>query len=164
MIDHDLSRRKFIQRAGVATSGLALAGRWPSRDALAGALPAGNGRPLSRSSPETGSQRLTVAKLQAWEELGYGMFTHFGMSTFVGDELPEGKAPATTYNPDQLDVDQWIQIARDAGMKYAVLTAKHVAGHCLWPSRHTDYTVAHSGNRTDVIGAFVKACQRRGVS
>ncbi len=110
-----------------------------------------------------GAQRLSIEKLQRWEELGYGMFLHFGMSTFTGQEWSDGKAPASTYDPDRLDVDQWIQIARDAGMKYAVLTTKHVAGHCLWPSRQTDYTVAHSGNTTDVVGAFVKACERRGV-
>ena len=114
-------------------------------------------------SSETGSQRLSVARLQQWEALGYGMFIHFGMSTFVGQEIPDGKAPASTYNPDKLDVDQWLQIARDAGMKYAVLTTKHVAGHCLWPSRQTDYTVATSGNTADVVEAFVKACERRGV-
>jgi alpha-L-fucosidase len=91
------------------------------------------------------------------------MFIHFGMSTFVGNELPDGKAPPSTYRPDKLDADQWIQIARDAGMKYAVLTTKHVAGHCLWPSRYTDYTVANSGNKTDVVAAFVKACERRGI-
>jgi alpha-L-fucosidase len=115
------------------------------------------------SQPEIGAQRLSLAKLQAWEALGYGMFLHFGMSTFVGQELPDGKPPASTYNPDKLDVDQWVQIARDAGMKYVVLTTKHVAGHCLWPSRHTDYTVATSGNQTDVVAALVKACERRGV-
>jgi alpha-L-fucosidase len=115
------------------------------------------------SQPEIGAQRLSLAKLQAWEALGYGMFLHFGMSTFVGQELPDGKPPASTYNPAKLDVDQWVQIARDAGMKYVVLTAKHVAGHCLWPSRHTDYTVATSGNQTDVVAALVKACERRGV-
>ena len=37
-----------------------------------------------------GSQRLSVEQLRAWESLGYGMFIHFGMSTFVGDELPDG--------------------------------------------------------------------------
>ena len=112
---------------------------------------------------EAGAQRLSLAKLKDWERLGYGMFIHFGMSTFVGNELPDGKQPAATYNPEKLDVGQWIGIARDAGMKYAVLTAKHVAGHCLWPSRHTDYTVANSGNQTDVVAAFVKACERSGV-
>jgi alpha-L-fucosidase len=91
------------------------------------------------------------------------MFIHFGMSTYLGQELPDGKAPASTYNPDKLDVDQWISVARDAGMKYAVLTTKHVAGHCLWPSEHTDYTVARSGHTADVVEAFVKACEKRHV-
>jgi len=115
------------------------------------------------TAAEAGAQRLPLAKLQAWEALGYGMFIHFGMSTFVGRELPDGRSPASLYHPERLDVDQWIQVARDAGMKYAVLTAKHVAGHCLWPSRHTDYTVAKSGDTTDVVEAFVKACRRRGL-
>jgi len=122
--------------------------------------------PASGADADTtkqGSQRLRVEQLQAWERLGYGMFIHFGMSTFVANELPDGKAPATTYAPDRLDVDQWVSVARDAGMKYVVLTAKHVAGHCLWPSKHTDYTVAQSGDKTDVIERFVASCKQRGV-
>jgi alpha-L-fucosidase len=110
-----------------------------------------------------GAQRLTVEQLRRWESLGYGVFLHFGMSTYVRNELPDGKALANTYAPDRLDVGQWISVARDAGMKYAVLTAKHVAGHCLWPSKHSDYTVANSTNKTDVIKAFVKACERTGI-
>jgi alpha-L-fucosidase len=104
-----------------------------------------------------------LATLKAWEALRFGMFIHFGMSTYVGAELPSGSDPSSTYAPDQLDVDQWISVARDAGMKYAILTTKHVAGHCLWPSRHTDYHVGTSGNTTDVVGAFVEACQKKGV-
>ena len=159
------SRRRFIQTA--ITGGMAagfLGGPKPSTLGFENsAEPFTAQAPPAATPPETGGQRLSVAKLRAWEALGYGMFIHFGMSTFVGQELPDGKVPASTYNPDRLDVDQWIQVARDAGMKYAVLTAKHVAGHCLWPSRHTNYSVAESGNQTDVVGAFVKACERRGV-
>ena len=110
-----------------------------------------------------GSQRLSVDRLQQWEALGYGMFIHFGMSTFVGEELPAGGFPASLYAPDKLDVYQWVQVARDAGMRYAVLCAKHVAGHCLWPSKHTDYHVGNSGNRTDVVEAFVEACAKHGI-
>ncbi len=91
------------------------------------------------------------------------MFINYGMSTFVGQELPDGSSPAAVYAPDRLDVDQWVSVARDAGMRYAILTTKHVAGHCLWPSRHTTYTVAHSTDRTDVCGSFVEACQRYGL-
>jgi alpha-L-fucosidase len=114
-------------------------------------------------SHRRGDQRLRLEKLRAWEMLQYGMFIHFGMSTFDGVETSKGDTPSTAYAPDQLDVGQWIAVARDAGMKYAVLTTKHVAGHCLWPSRHTDYHVGTSGNTTDVVEAFVKACERCGV-
>lgn len=115
------------------------------------------------SAPKRGSQRLTVDQLQKWEQLVYGMFIHYGMSTFVTNELPDGKAPAVTYAPSKLDVSQWVSVARDAGMKYAVLTTKHVAGHCLWPSKHTDYTVAQSTDKTDVVEKFVEACRKCGV-
>jgi alpha-L-fucosidase len=133
--------------------------------AAAVALPprAAAAAPEAPADGRRGAQRLSLERLRAWEALGYGMFIHFGMSTFDGNELSDGRAPATLYAPSALDVDQWVSVARDAGMKYAVLTAKHVAGHCLWPSRHTRYTVAHSGDRTDVCERFVDACRRRGV-
>ncbi len=114
-------------------------------------------------NPPQGAQRLSLDALRKWESLQYGMFIHFGMSTYDGDEISEGDKPSSLYAPDKLDVDQWVSVARDAGMKYAVLTAKHVAGHCLWPSALTDYDVETSGNKTDVVDAFVRACERRGL-
>jgi alpha-L-fucosidase len=127
--------------------------------AVVGALQAG---PVG-GADESGSQRLPMRALLAWEKLGYGMFIHFGMSTYDGDELSAGDKPSTYYDPTGLDVDQWVSVARDAGMKYAVLTTKHVAGHCLWPTRLNDYHVGTSGNKTDVVAAFVKACEGRGI-
>lgn len=153
MLHSGITRRSFL--ASAATSGL-----------TACALPAfsaANALGAPVESAEPGSQRLSLEQLQKWESLQYGMFIHFGMSTFVQSELPDGKAPATAYAPDRLDVDQWVSVARDAGMKYIVLTTKHVAGHCLWPSKHTDYTVANSTNKTNVVEEFCKACEKRGV-
>jgi len=85
------------------------------------------------------------------------------MSTFVGKELPTGKDPLETYAPTALDVSQRVSVARDAGMKYAILTAKHVAGHCLWPTKLTDYSVVNSPDKTDVVEKFVSACRDKGV-
>lgn len=109
------------------------------------------------------NQRLSEKKLKEWQNLQYGMFIHFGMSTFVGEELPDGKTPIDTYAPSNLDVAQWVQVAKDAGMKYAVLTAKHVSGHCLWPSEYTEYDVASNKDNTDVVGEFVKECRKQGI-
>lgn len=85
-----------------------------------------------------------------------GMFVHFGMSTYIGEECPDGQAAKELFAPTALDVDQWTGLARDAGMGYVVLTAKHVAGHCLWPSAHTDYHVDD-----DIVGALAESCARR---
>jgi len=119
--------------------------------------------PAIGNDPQPGAQRLSLDALHRWESLAYGMFIHFGMSTFDGDEISQGDKPSSLYAPDKLDVDQWISVARDAGMKYAVLTAKHVSGHCLWPSALTDYDVQTSDNKTDVVDAFVRACEKHGL-
>lgn len=143
-----MDRRGFLRSAGLGATAAAVSV---------------TGMGDAAAAEKSGSQRLSLKALQRWEALHYGMFIHFGMSTFVVNELPDGKTPAKEYSPDRLDVDQWVMVARDAGMKYAVLTTKHVAGHCLWPSKHTDYTVAASGNTTDVVEQFVRACEKRGV-
>ena len=113
------------------------------------------------ASGKKGSQRLSLNQLKKWENLKYGMFIHYGMSTFgKRGQYPSGQAPLSVYSPENIDVDQWVSVARDAGMKYAVLTAKAQNGHCLWPSEYTDYTVANFQNKTDVVEKFVKACDK----
>ena len=109
------------------------------------------------------AQRLSVKKLKEWQDLKYGMFIHFGMSTFLEKDLPDGNAPIDTYAPTKLDVAQWVRVAKEAGMQYAVLTAKHVAGHCLWPSEYTEYDVENNRDNTDVVGEFVKECRKQGI-
>lgn len=96
-------------------------------------------------------------------ERGYGMFIHFGMNTFNGMEWSEGKDPATLYNPTELDCEQWVRTARDAGFRYVLLVTKHHDGFCLWDSAVTDYDVASSGNTTDVVRAVSDACRKYGL-
>ena len=101
--------------------------------------------------------------LADWESMKYGMFIHYGMSTFTGHEFGGIPAESTVYNPTNLDVEQWVRVAKEGGMKYIVLTTKHCYGHCLWDSRYTDYDVATSSNKTDVVRAFVDACRKYGI-
>ena len=108
--------------------------------------------------PEPATERTKV--IADWEALKYGMFIHFGMSTFTGDEFGGMPAKSTVYNPTNLDVDQWIRTAKDAGMKYAVLTTKHCYGHALWPTKASDYSVATSSVKVDVVKQFVDACRK----
>lgn len=101
--------------------------------------------------------------LARWEGLKFGMFIHFGMSTFTGREFGDISARADEYAPTALDVDQWIRVAAAGGMTYAVLTTKHCYGHALWDSRLTDYDVASGPIKTDVVRAFVEACRKYGL-
>lgn len=93
----------------------------------------------------------------------YGMFIHFGINTFHDEEWTDGSKPASSYCPSQIDADQWIKTAKDAGMKYVILITKHHEGFCLWDSRYTDYDVANSGNKTNVVEAVAKACKKWGI-
>ena len=99
----------------------------------------------------------------AWMELGYGLFLHFGLNTFAGVPWGDGKFPPELVDLKSLDIQQWAGVAAEAGMKYAVLTAKHHDGFCLWPSQYTEYSINNSPWKTDVVGSFVKEFRKAGL-
>jgi alpha-L-fucosidase len=96
-----------------------------------------------------------------WMGLGYGMFIHFGPWTWSG--TGDGRFPAERVDAPALDMRAWAQLAVDAGMRYAVLTAKHVDGFCLWPSPRTTYSVAATPARRDLVREFVDAFRAAGL-
>ncbi len=115
------------------------------------------------AAPPAGPATERTPALAAYESLRFGCSFHFGLPTFTGDDYDVGAVPASTYNPTHLDVRQWIKVAHDLGAKYAVLTAKYMSGFCLWNSKDYEYSVAASGNKTDVVAAFVDACHEFGL-
>jgi alpha-L-fucosidase len=108
-----------------------------------------------------------VGQLQAeFRELGFGMFIHYNMATYHGVQWVEGYPDPSTFDPGGVvDTDAWAEAAVSAGMKYAVLTAKHVGGFCLWDSEHTSYDVMHPDcpYQRDLVGQFVKSFTSRGL-
>ncbi len=96
-------------------------------------------------------------------ELKYGLYIHFGMPTFANPG-EQGAIPAERFAPTALDVKSWAREAKDAGMTFAVLTAKHESGFCLWDSADYDYDIAHSPVKTDLIANFVAACNAEGIA
>src|SRR4029077_16402178 len=93
-------------------------------------------------------------------ERKYGMFIHFGINTFYDEEWTDGSKPAVSYKPLRVDADQWISTAKQAGMKYVILVTKHVDGFCLWDSKYTEYDVASSANKTNVVEAVARSCKK----
>ena len=102
----------------------------------------------------------TAAQL-AWQRDELAMFLHFGVNTFTDREWGDGKEDPTIFVPAKLDARQWARVARGAGFKSLVLTAKHHDGFCLWPTRTTTHSVARSPWRAgggDLVREFVDAC------
>ncbi len=157
-----IRRRDFLKRTGE----LAMAGFIGTL----GGIPSATGLLTNDESPrKKGEQRLSISKLKKWEKWEYGMFIHWGMPTYFDGTYGRNEYKLTrdqtisAYNPDMLDVDQWVSVARDAGMKYVVLTAKHGYSFSLWPSKHSDHTVAYSSCKTDVVEKLVLACRKKGI-
>lgn len=130
--------------------------------ALATALH-GRAHPLFGAESTVQPASTRTPALAAYERLRLGCSFHFGLPTFTGDDYDVGAVPATTYNPALLDVRQWISVAHQLGAKYCVLTAKYMSGFCLWNSEGYNYDVAASGNKTDVVAAFVAGCKEFGI-
>ena len=105
----------------------------------------------------------TLITYQQMELIG---FIHFTVNTFTDKEWGYGDESPEIFNPSELDVEQWAQAAKAAGMKQLILTAKHHDGFCLWPSQYTEHSVKNSpykDGKGDVVGEFVAACKKYGL-
>lgn len=115
------------------------------------------------SSLASGQALQPDAGQKALIERGYGMFIHFRVNTFNQIEWSDGKLPASSFNPTQLDCDQWIRTAKEAGFRHVILITKHHDGFCLWDSKFTEYDVASAKVKTDIVAEVAKACKTHGV-
>lgn len=123
------------------------------------------------------------AEMTSFEETGdgkawfandrFGMFIHFGLYTlgarhewlqYREEIAPEDYAKYfDNFDPDLYDPREWARRARDAGMKYVVLTTKHHEGFCLWDSKHTDYKVTNTPYGKDLLRPYVEALRAEGL-
>ena len=135
------------------------------------------------SKVETKEQR--DARTAWWRDARFGMFIHWDMSSIAGTEISWSRKatkpldifgdragyvedPAydtlfKRFNPEKFDAKAWVQLAKKAGMKYLVFTAKHHGGFCMWDTKLTDYSIMHTPFKRDVLKELSNACRAGGL-
>ncbi|GGZ13483.1 alpha-L-fucosidase [Echinicola pacifica] len=123
-------------------------------------------------------------RMEWWRDASFGMFIHWGLYSipagiYKGDtvrgnaewimdklDIPveEYEEFAGQFNPVKFDADQWVKIAKDAGMKYIVITTKHHDGFCLWDSEVTDYDIMDASPfKRDILAELAEACKKEDI-
>ncbi len=135
--------------------------------------------PSSAAESATPGLKAAPESLAWWREARFGMFIHWGPVSLKGTEIgwsrgaPRpglrgmGEIPVEVYdnlykefNPTQYDPDEWVRIAKAAGMKYMVFTTKHHDGFCEWDTQLTDYKITNTPYKKDIVKLLADACHR----
>jgi len=108
-----------------------------------------------------------------WAHDRFGMFIHWGLYALAArHEWVKNQERITDedyrkyfdhFNPDLYDPKAWARAARDAGMKYFVVTSKHHEGFCLWDSKQTDYKATNTPYGRDLLKPMVEAFREEGL-
>jgi alpha-L-fucosidase len=122
--------------------------------------------------------------MEWWRDARFGMFIHWGLyaipaGTWKGEKVPgigewimeradipveEYERLASQFNPVKFDADEFVRIAKEAGMKYIVITSKHHDGFCLWDSEVTEYDIIDATPfDRDILKELSKACKKQGI-
>lgn len=121
--------------------------------------------------------------IRKFREARYGLFVHFGLSSFRGADLSwsretrafpdpgRGAIPDEEYEGfarrlalERFDADGWVRMAREAGMKYIVVVAKHHDGFHMWNTAHSDFKITNTPFGRDYLKELADACRRADMS
>jgi alpha-L-fucosidase len=126
--------------------------------------------------PPTGPLLNDPARSEAFMDWGLGLFIHWSIDAQLGSVISHSMVGASevyldryinelpaSFNPDRYDPDKWMQLAKLAGIRYAVLTTKHHNGFCLWDTETTDFDIMNTPYQKDIVRQFADACRKYGI-
>ncbi len=135
------------------------------------------------STPRSETPEQREARLAWWRDARFGLFIHWGPSSICGKEISWARighphdyrghesVPPEQYdnlykqfNPVEFDADAWMQLAKDAGMKYVVFITKHHDGFSMWPTKlRPEYSIAATPFRRDICKEIADAAHKHGL-
>jgi alpha-L-fucosidase len=120
-----------------------------------------------------GTEAQKTLRMKWWTDARFGMFIHWGLYALPArHEWVKNMERMTNeqyqkyfefFNPDLYNPKEWAHMAKEAGMKYVVLTAKHHEGFCLWDSKFTDYKSTNTPFGKDILREYVVAFRAEGL-
>lgn len=129
----------------------------------------------SRDGVKAPGLKLERKDMAWWEDAKFGLFIHWGLYAIPARGewvMHNEKIPAAEYakladefKPKHFNADEWARVAKAAGMKYMVLTARHHDGFALWdsPASHGDFNSMETASRRDFVAEYTKACRDAGL-
>ncbi|HEX6891877.1 MAG TPA: alpha-L-fucosidase, partial [Chryseolinea sp.] len=114
-------------------------------------------------------------KTREWfQDAKFGLFIHWGVYSVLGDGewvMNQQQIPVNTYeklpaffNPTDFDPKAWVQMVKDAGMKYITITSKHHDGFAMWDSKVSDYNIVkRTPYGKDVLKMLADECHKQGI-
>ncbi|WP_318501808.1 alpha-L-fucosidase [Formosa sp. PL04] len=123
-------------------------------------------------------------RMEWWRDAKFGMFIHWGAYSIIGGErgskiagggaewamdkldytIEDYEKYPEMFDPQLFDADAWVTMAKNAGMKYIVLTSKHHEGFALWDSKVSDYDVMDTAPfKRDIVKEMAEACEKQGI-
>ena len=140
---------------------------------------------LGYSQQSNSPKKLTDNQRMAWwRDASFGMFIHWGLYAIPAGEykgetvrgngewimdkldipVKEYEKFAAQFNPVKFNAEEWVSIAKNAGMKYIVITSKHHDGFSLWDSKVTDYDIMDASPfKRDILKELQEACDKEGI-
>ena len=135
--------------------------------------------PLSDAAVQdpSGGSLNKAERLEWFRDQGFGLFIHWNVDCQLGSVISHSLVGASkdyerryfgelpgSFNPRKFHPEDWADLAKLAGIRYVVLTAKHHAGFCLWPTGTTGFSVAQTPFRRDITAEVLQAFRSRGIA
>ncbi len=160
-----VTRRSVLKGTGASLMAMAAATR--------GSVAAGAARETAQPAGPLPGDANRAERMKWWKAARFGMFIHFGVYSTIGrhewvmedEAIPVAEyAPhATSFHPEAGSPRAWARLARQAGMKYMVMTSKHHEGFCNFDTKLTNYCAPKQGPGRDLAREYIEAARAEGM-